>query len=60
MRLYVSLTRSEIERLQALASRERRCPQDQAAHILARALADIDETAPPIPHTRLEVCNGAT
>lgn len=55
MRLYVPLTIDEITKLQALAVRERRRPQDQAAHLLARVLADVDESRPTrAPRTRLE------
>jgi len=37
--LYVPLDRSELEVLEALAVAERRRPQDQAAVLLSRALA---------------------
>ncbi len=37
-RLYVPLTRDELERLSALAQAERRCPQEQAAVLLALSL----------------------
>ena len=40
MRLYVPLTRTEFDRLRDLALIERRRPQDQAAMLLAQALAD--------------------
>jgi hypothetical protein len=40
MRLYVPLTRTEYDQLRDLALIERRRPQDQAAMLLARALAD--------------------
>ncbi len=60
MRLYVPLTRDEIAKLQALAARERRHPQEQAAHLLARALANTDETRPPTSfRTPLEASDGA-
>ena len=39
MRLFVPMTLDEFERLSALAQAERRRPQDQAAVILARAIA---------------------
>lgn len=35
MRLFVPLTRDEFDRLQALAQRERRRPQEQAAVLLS-------------------------
>ena len=59
MRLYISLTRDEIARLQDLAVRERRRPQDQAAVLLARALAHPETllTVPCSPPT--EVRDGA-
>ena len=38
MRLFVPLTRIELDRLRDLALSERRRPQDQAAVILARVL----------------------
>ncbi len=60
MRLYVSLTRDEVAKLQTLAARERRSPQDQAAHLLARVLAEDDETRPPVLfRTPLEASDGA-
>jgi hypothetical protein len=40
MRLYVPLTRIEFDQLRDLALIERRRPQDQAAVLLAQALAD--------------------
>jgi hypothetical protein len=46
MRLYVPLNRQEYEALERLAYAERRRPQDQAAVLLARTLAD-DPTQPP-------------
>ena len=38
--MYVALTRIEFDKLHALAQTERRRPQDQAAVILAQALAN--------------------
>lgn len=40
MRLYVPLTRTEFDQLRDRALIERRRPQDQAAVLLAQALAD--------------------
>ena len=40
MKLFVPLTRTEFDKLHDLAQLERRRPQDQAALILAHALAD--------------------
>ncbi len=45
MRLFVPLNRQEYESLERLAYAERRRPQDQAASILARVLAN-DPSAP--------------
>ena len=38
MRVYISLTKTEAERLSEVARRERRRPKDQAAYLVARAL----------------------
>ncbi len=40
-RLYIPLTRDEADRLSKLAQAERRRPQDQAALLLAQALATL-------------------
>lgn len=40
MRLFVPLTKTEFDKLKELARIERRRPQDQAATILAKVLAD--------------------
>jgi hypothetical protein len=37
-RIYVPLRQLEVERLIEMASDERRRPQDQAAHLIAKAL----------------------
>lgn len=47
--LYVPLDRSELEVLEALAVAERRRPQDQAAVLLSRALA---QAADPLERSR--------
>jgi hypothetical protein len=58
MRLYVPLTRTEFDRLRDLALSERRRPQDQAAVLLARALAvehvqpATDESPGPVTHVK--------
>jgi hypothetical protein len=41
MRLFVPLTRDELDRLRELARAQRRRPQDQAAVLLTRALAVV-------------------
>lgn len=46
MRIYVPLTREEFDHLDRLATAQRRRPQDQAAVLLARALAE--ETSSPL------------
>lgn len=38
MRLSIHLEKEELERLSALAERERRDPRDQAAYLIAKAL----------------------
>lgn len=47
--LYVPLDRSELEVLETLAVAERRRPQDQAALLLSRALA---QAADPLERSR--------
>ena len=54
MRLYVPLNRQEYEALERLAYAERRRPQDQAAVLIARTLAD-DSTLPPADQDRAPV-----
>lgn len=60
MRLFVPLTRDELDRLSDLARQERRRPQEQAAVLLSRALDDRDtrnrETLPPpfSPHNQYD------
>ncbi len=45
MRLFVPLTKTEFDTLKELARTERRRPQDQAAAMLARVLADEPDEA---------------
>jgi len=45
MRLFVPLTKTEFDTLKELARTERRRPQDQAAAMLARVLADKPDEA---------------
>jgi hypothetical protein len=45
MRLFVPLTKTEFDTLKDLARTERRRPQDQAAAMLARVLADEPDEA---------------
>jgi hypothetical protein len=52
MRLFVPLTKTEFDALRDLARIERRRPQDQAAAMLAKVLAD-DPTAPGSNHDAL-------
>jgi len=47
MRLYVSLRPAEAARLSELAQRERRDPRDQAAYLIARALATVEQAVEP-------------
>ncbi len=51
MRLFVPLTRDELDALRRLAEAERRQPQDQAAALIARGLADrgLPPALPPSP-----------
>jgi hypothetical protein len=58
MRLYVPLNRQEYEVLERLAFAERRRPQDQAAVILAQALAD-EPGRPPAGLTSAPVTEAA-
>jgi len=46
MKLYIPLRTEEMARLVALAREERRRPQDQAALIIARALAEEPNEKP--------------
>jgi hypothetical protein len=53
MRLFVPLTKTEFDALRELARIERRRPQDQAAAMLAKVLADD----PPGPGSNHEALN---
>ena len=46
MRLFVPLTREEMEALVSLANEERRRPQDQGAALIARALRECRALPP--------------
>ncbi len=52
VRLYVPLTQDEIGKLVSLAHAERRRPQDQAAHLLAVSLGNVDHESAPDDHLR--------
>jgi hypothetical protein len=54
MRLFVPLTREEMEALVAIANEERRRPQDQGAALIARALRERG-VLPPRPRRRRAV-----
>ena len=54
MRLFVPLTKTEFDTLKELARTERRRPQDQAAAILARVLADELDAPQPRTDTNLD------
>ena len=53
MRLFVPLTKTEFDALRELARVERRRPQDQAAAMLAKVLADD----PPTPGSNHDALN---
>ena len=57
--LYIPLEREMRDRLNALARRERRRPQDQAAVLLERALRDDDFDNEVAERSRLEAADVA-
>lgn len=54
MRLFVPLTKTEFDTLKELAHTERRRPQDQAAAMLARVLADEPDKAQFSPNVTVD------
>jgi hypothetical protein len=58
-RVYVRLSRSEVEALVRLASQERRHPADQGAVLLSESLKRAGLLSPAAPPARVEALDGA-